>query len=117
MTLDNHEKRLAVLEKLSETCDQQRIDDRARVQRLESKLDKHLETTSASQLETAKAVTRLAGAVEDISEDLKGALQGAALAVSHDQVWKAIGKVGTIVGAVAMVVISAAWAIFIFIPK
>lgn len=117
MTLEEHEKRLAVLEKLSENCDEQRTDTNKRLVGLERKLDSHLLATNASQLETAKAVTRLATTVEGMALDLKDALVGASLAVSHETQWRVIGKLATVISASIIVVVSAAWTVFSFVAK
>ena len=102
--MNDHEARISVLEKLSENCDQQRADTHRRLEVLEEKFDQHLVTN-------AIAVTRLVTSVEAIQDDIKTALRGSLIAVKHEIIFLTLTKIG----AVATVVIGAAWAIFKYI--
>lgn len=113
MSLENHDKRIAVLEKLSENCDQQRTDTNNRLVHLEGRLDEHLVTNAKSQLEMSVALTRLVTSVESMADDIKSALTGSLLAVKHETIAQALLWVGSITVTCG----AAAWAVFQFFIK
>lgn len=106
----NHEARIAVLEKLSENCDQQRQDTLARVAHLEVRLDEHLVTNAKSQLELSISLTRLVTLVENMADDIKQALTAGVLAVKHETIAQALMWFG----AAAVSLAAAGWAIFTY---
>lgn len=111
--MNDHEARIAVLEKLSQSCDQQREDTNRRIDHLEGKLDEHLASNAASQVEMTRAVTRLVTTVESMADDLKTALTGSLLAVKHETIAQALLWVGA--GLVTLA--GGGWAIFTWLVK
>ena len=108
MSLENHDKRISVLEKLSENCDQQRSDTNNRLGHLEGRLDEHLVSNAKSQTDLAVSLTRLVVSVEGMADDLRGALAGSLLAVKHETIAQAV----IWVGATIVTLGAGAWAVF-----
>lgn len=105
---NDHETRIAVLEKLSENCDLQRQDTNRRLETLETQFDVHLAQSASSNLEMTRSVTQLVVTVQGLADDLKTALHGSLLAVKHETIAKALVWGGSVI----IGLVGGAWAVF-----